>query len=529
MRPVPKQRVSSVVPINAPTGGIDDSSPLSNMGEQFAIEMVNWYPEGTSLRVRDGYREHATNLATNCKTLMAYRPGNPANNKLFACTDSGIYDITVPSASPSIVHPLTNGDVQWTQFSNIAGTWLVGCNGTDPAFLYNGSTWIDFTAEVSPTTPGEIAGLAPTSIIGVLQHKNRLWFIEKDSLTAYYWPLNAVAGTATAFPLGGIAQMGGYLNAIFTWTMDAAYSIDDMMFFQTSNGELLAYGGTDPANAETWFLSARYFAGAPMSRRCQAALNGDMLLMTEFGLVSLAKVVAGQQSFGAKELTTSARIGEVLSEIIRTRSGATGWEVAYSPAMQYFILGIPDFFAGPAIQFIMNATSGAWTTYDLPALTFLEYDGFLYFSDINGRVLRHGDTSADNVLLDGSNGTPVVAAFKQAYSYFGQPTVNKNYKLIRPIFESTVNPSYTLMISPDFEYLTIDDLDDPGSPSTGAAALWGSALWGISLWSPPALSYQEWTGLWGAGYCASLLIKVSTTSKLRYVAAHWAFEAGISI
>lgn len=525
----PQQRVSNNYPITAPVGGLDDASPVANMPPEFAIELVNFFPEGGALRVRDGYREHVTNLPQDGLTLMAYRAGNPTGDKLFVCTNAGIYDATSQTDTPVLVHPLTNGMVNWTQFSNIAGTWLIGCNGTDPAFLYNGTSFIDFVADVTPTSPGEIDGLAPTDIVGVLQHKNRLWFIKKNSLSAYYWPLNAVAGAVTEFPLGGIAQMGGRLNAIFTWTMDAAYSVDDMMFFQTSVGELLSYGGTDPANAETWFLSARYFAGAPLSSRAHTALNGDQLLLTEFGVVSLAKVVAGQQSVGAKELTTSYRISATLTSIIRARAGSTGWEMTYSPSMQYLVLGIPDFVGGVALQYVMNAVTGAWTTFDLPAVTFLEYDGFLYFTDDTGRVLRHGDASADNIALDGSGSTPIEAAFKQAYNYFDQPGVNKHFKLVKPVFEANISPAYRIDISTDFSPLSVKDLNTPGADPSAAGSLWGVGLWDDAVWSPPALAYQEWQGVTGIGYCASLLCKVSTTSALRYVAAMWVYEGGISL
>lgn len=530
MRPASKQRVSSVVSINAPTGGIDDSTPVANMGTEFAIAMLNWYPEGSALRVREGYREQATLIDKPVETLMAYRAVNPANNKLFAVSDDGIYDVTTPGASPTLVKALTNGRVQWTQFGNIAGNWLIGCNGTDPAFLYNGTTWIDFVIDAAPAAPGEIDGLDPTTIVSVVHHKNRIWFTVKDSLTAYYMPLNAVAGVVTAFPLGGIAQQGGYLNTAFTWTMDAGYSVDDMLVFQTSVGELLTYSGTDPSEASTWFLNSRYFAGAPMSRRSHAALNGDMLLMTEFGLVSMAKVAAGQQSAGAKEMTTSARISNALNSLIRARTGATAWEVVYSPSLQYLVLTVPAFSGESPVQYVMNPVTGAWTTFDLPAVTFLEFDGFLYFSDATGRVLRHGGVSLDDVKLDGTGGEQITAGFKQAYDYMGSPGTHKAFKLIKPVFEAQISPAYRIGISADFSPVSYTDLLNPGAADAAASvAIWDVSYWGEGEWAQPLLAFQEWVGLAEVGYCASIIARVQVSATTRYVASNIAFEAGISI
>src|SRR5690606_10684552 len=123
-----------------------------------------------------------------------------------------------------------------------------------------------------------------------------------------------------------------------------------------------------------------------------------------------------------------------LNNLIRARTGSTGWEVVYSPSMQYLVLTVPSFSGEPPLQFIMNPVTGAWTTFSLPSVTFLEFDGFLYFSDNAGRVLRHGDVELDNVALDGTGGEQVVASFKQAYNYFDTPGVSKHYKLIRPVF-----------------------------------------------------------------------------------------------
>lgn len=529
MRDTGKARVSAVASVQAPTSGIDDSSPVANMGTEFAISLVNFYPEGSALRARDGYREQATDLGSTVRTLMAYRAVNPTDNRLFAVTSAGVYDVTIATDAPVLVHPLTNGYVQWTQFGNIAGNWLVGCNGVDAAFLYNGTTWTTFTVSAG-STPGQVTGIVPADIISVCHHKNRVWFLVKDSLTAYYLPLNALSGAAVAFPLGGIAQAGGYANSVFTWTMDAGYSVDDMLVFQTSVGEILVYSGTDPSNASTWFLSARYFAGSPMSRRSQAGLNGDYLLMTEFGLVSLAKVVAGQQGVGARELTTSYRISGALNNLIRARTGSVGWEVVYSPSMQYLILTVPSFSGAPPLQYIMNPVTGAWTTFDLPAVTFIEFDGFVYFSDDAGRVLRHGDVELDNVNLVGTGGEQVVASFKQAYNYFEAPGVNKHYKLVRPVFEAQIRPPYAIALSADFSPLTADDLPTPGGViSDGSTGIWDVTEWGEALWSPPLLAYQEWLGAVDVGYCASIVLKLASGSRTRYVASNVVYEQGVSL
>jgi hypothetical protein len=523
----PKMRVSATSSVQAPVGGLDDTSPISNMSPDFALEMVNWFPEGNSIRARGGYRHHVDNLGAPGKAILAYNGGDTTFSRLFVATDVGIYDISIATDAPALVHPLTDGNVQWIQFSNIAGNFLIGCNGVDPAFLYNGTTWTDFVASGTPTVPGEIDGLDPSDIVDIIAHKSRIWFVEKNTMDVYYWPTSAVAGLATPFPMGGIFTKGGSVNTLFTWTMDAGYSIDDLLIIQSTRGELASYAGIDP---DTDFrIVGRYEVGAPLGRKSNVSLNGDTLLMTEYGLVPMSKISSGAYVLGSLDVTASGRISQSLSQIIRVRmSGTSGWELVSSPALQYVVLSVPEFSGLPPLQYIMNSLTGAWTTYNLPAETFLEYDGMLYFCDNVSSVYRHGDSDLDNVGLDGTGGTGVIAGFKQAYNYFDSPNINKHYKLVRPIFESINAPSYNLNISVDFGPGDVATLNDPG-PVVSGGTTWDSGIWDSSIWSPQAEVYQQWIGVLGTGYSASMIVKVRATTSTRFVASHWAFENGVSL
>lgn len=530
MRQFAKRRVSQVTSVPAPVGGIDDTSPLANMDSRYAVQMKNWFPEAAALRTRFGYRQHATNLPAPGKTLMTYIPGNEANAKLFVATDSGIYDITTPTAAPVLVKALTNGSVNWTQFSNIAGNWLIVCNGVDPACLFNGTSWIDFAASGSPTNPGEISGLAPAAISNVHQHKNRLWFLAANSMTAYYWPLNAVAGAATAFPLGGIMSQGGKLSDLFSWTLDNGVSVDDVMVFQSSRGELAGYEGDDPATVGSWTLRARYFIGAPLGDRANCQVNGDVLLLTNFGVVQLSKVIGGTYMPGAAETTVSSRISKTLNGIVRARQLAVGWEIMSSPSYQYVVLSVPDASGLPTFQYVMNSLTGAWTTFDLPGKTFLEFNGYLYFAHASqGVVYKYGDVTVDNVPLDGGPGSLIDAAFQQAYDYFGDQSTSKHFKLVKPIFDATAFPSYYLKISPDFAPGGINTLNTPTVNTAGDVSAWDAGLWDQAFWSPEAATWQEWVGIEGVGYAASLLLRVACSIDTRFVSSSWVYEPGVSL
>lgn len=525
---IPKSRVSEIDPLVAPTGGIDDTSPIANMSDKFALKMVNWFPESGALRVRSGYRRHVVGLPFPAKTLIKFMGLSGFDDRLFACTDDGIYDVTI-SGQFTKVYTLTEGNCQWAQYSNIAGNWLIVCNGIDNAVIYDGTTWTAFSEVATPAGPGQISGLDPSTIIDVHPHQKRLWFLVRDSMTAYYLPVNEVGGVATAFPMAGGFSRGGYLNSLFTWTIDLGEDTGDILVLQSSEGELAGYSGTDPDTAGAWQLHAKYSVGSPLSRKSTVPHNGDQLLLTNYGLISLSELVGGRHALGEREGTKSGRISRTLNNLVRSRLNSDGWEMADAPSFQYIILSVPEYSGVPSYQFIMNSLTGAWTTFDLPAETFLEYNGMLYFANQNGTVYRHGDSDMDDVGMDGLGGTAVVAGFQQAYSYFKMPNTPKHFKLIRPVFESQMTPQYTLSISTDFSANGgLDDLSTPALKET-TDVVWDNATWDIDVWINRSSVHQEWIGLLGMGYSASLSVKTSSTIETRYVASNWAIEAGTSL
>lgn len=525
-----KRRISEVRPVPAPVRGIDDASSLANMDPAFAISMINWYPKAGALEIRKGFREHATGMASAGKTLMSYiPPTGGADIEMFCCTDDGIYEVTNAGPVGAPVHPLTEGKVSWVQMSNIAGSFLVGCNGVDPAFIYNGTTWTNFTSSATPSAPGEVDGVAPTALKFVQIHHNRLWFLEVDTMSAWYLPINQLAGELTEFPMGGIFTKGGTLESIFSWTVDAGKGVNDVMVLQTSRGEIAGYEGIDPDTLGSFTLMARYYLGAPLGIDSVAHLNGDVLMLTEYGIVPLSGVVNGQYSLGSTDSVTSGRISRSLSSLIKERGLLIGWEMHASPSQQSLFLSIPADEAGDlAFQYVMNTLTGAWTSYDLPAKTFHEHMGILYFTDYDGNVQQYGTVSVDSVKLDGSGGQSIVAGFQQAYDYFGAPTTNKHYKLVKSIFESSSQPNYLVTISPDYSPGGLNLLGLPTLDAT-TVSQWNSAKWDEDRWSPGTLSWQEWIGVEGIGYSASLIIKVRASVPVDYVVTHWVYEQGNSL
>lgn len=525
MKSRPKARVSRVMSVGAPTGGIDDTSSLENMQPQFALEMMNFFPAATELQVRYGYREWATGLPSAARTLMVYSGGTA--DKFLAATDGGIFDITTQGAVGASVKTITNGRINYTMFSNVATQYLIGCNdGSDPNWLYNGTSFTNFVFDATPVNPGEIDGVDPNKWTNVCSHKKRLWFVEENSMTAWYLPVDAVAGVAQPFYLGGVFRRGGKLVNIMTWTIDAGYSVDDILIFQSSNGEIAGFAGTDPSNAGTWWQEAVYYIGAPLGDRGNADLNGDLAMLTSYGLIPLSKIIANTNQSGPSEDALSKRITKTLNDICRERANNPLWEIVTFPTLQYCMVIIPAGSGRPALQLVMNMVTGAWGAFNMPVLTAATFNNFLYFSDDGTKVYLYGLDDVDGVTLAGTGGSAILSGFMQAYYNFGSPEVDKHYKLVRPIFSSVDKPSYTVGISADYEPGGLAGLQDPPTVSSQANNIWDQGLWDQATWSNALTSSYQWDGVQGIGYSAALIVKLRSRTATSYVSANWAFEMG---
>lgn len=134
---MPKQRRSEVKIFGSPIGGWIANRSLSNPqdGPQGAAVLDNFFPTATGAMLRRG-RENVVTLnggADDVLSLFSYNFGN--NEGFFGATDAGIY--TVPTGT-AVYSAVTNGRWNVVQFGATGNTYLIGVNGTDEGFIYDG-------------------------------------------------------------------------------------------------------------------------------------------------------------------------------------------------------------------------------------------------------------------------------------------------------------------------------------------------------------------------------------------------------
>jgi len=337
----------------APVGGWNTRDSQARMGPQFALYMENFFPTAKTVDLRKGATFHATGLPAQGKTLLPWV--GSSGSKLFAATDSGIYDVTSAGTVGASVSTITNGKCIYINFSTTGGSFLMVVNGTDQLRYYNGTAWTTvatFTIGAGPST------LATTDISFINSFKRALFFIKKQSMTFYYLPVDQITGSVTAFPLGAIFGKGGYLVAMGNWTFDGGVGLDDYTVFATSKGQLAIYKGTDPNSSTTWALQGVYDLGEPLGARCFVKYGGDLLFISSTGLWSLTKALVMSQDKDSG--TISGVINEAFSAAASLYSTNFGWQIVCSPADNLLIVNVPITSYTQSQQYVMNLNTKAW-------------------------------------------------------------------------------------------------------------------------------------------------------------------------
>lgn len=496
---------SSVVTLLAPIGGWNRRDPLPSMPATDAIVLDNLIPGVGDVTLRNGHISQATGLGTYVESMMEYAPAT-ASNKMFAATPTDIYNVTnVAPVGAAEVSGLTNGRWQHTMFATSAGHYLVLANGADSVQCYDGSSW---------TVPA-ITGASSANFINVARHAQRLWFVEKDTLDAWYLGTQAISGAATKFPLGSYAKLGGYLVAIGSWTRDGGSGLDDYWIAITSKGEVIIYQGTDPSSTTTWGHVGVFRIPPPIGRRCIINAGSDLGILTATGLMPLSQVLASTLSTQTIVAITD-KISGAFTEYYRRAGTSFGWQVIEFPKKQLLIVNVPYSERSSQYQFVMNIRTGSWcrfTGFDAGCWSLMGDE--LYFGDNTGTVWKYSTDYIDN-------GSTISCVMQQAFSDLGTPHI-KRVVQARPMVRAPTGYTPTVEIRTDY------DTTVPTSSASVAAtdtAQWNSAVWNVDLWQPVSGPRTSWQSVTGIGSTVSPAMRITLNQEFVLNRIDVMFEIG---
>jgi hypothetical protein len=510
-----QKNAANVASIPAPVGGWNARDSIANMEQTDAVTLQNLFPTVSSVVLRGGYQKWATGLGGQVKTLMAYSGG--ATQKFFAAADTSmkIYDVTSSGAvGAAVVSGLSNTAFEYVNVATTGGNYMYAVNGVDKPLLYNGATWTSIDGASTPA----ITGVTTTNLSNVTLFKNRLWFIEKNTLKAWYLPTLSIGGAAQYIDMSAIAKYGGHLVDLDTWTLDSGYGVDDNLVFITSNGEVIVWRGTDPSSAATWALSGVWKLGSPIGKRAMLKWAGDLLLLTYDGLLPLAQSL--QSSRLDPRVALSNKIQGAITQATTDYGGdheAVGWQIVYSAKNNAVWINVPV-ASGQQQQYVMNTITTSWCQFTGWAANCWEIYGDDPYFGGDGFVGKAWTTD----YKDDAN--QIVTNCFQAFNYFGSRGVQKYFTRARPAIFT--NGTSTISMGMNVDFNVQDTATITGTTGTSVAK-WDSALWDTGIWGSDNIVYNLWQGITGLGYCGSIQFKSSSSNaSIEWASTDVVFQTG---
>lgn len=499
---LPRDRAgtSSATVWEAPLKGWNTRDPLARMDPQYARVLDNFYPTVGECQLRGGSSYWNTNQLTgSVSSLHPY-----GSTKLFANGGTGLYDVTAGGVA-TLAAVVTSSDGISVNVANSAGaTFLWYANGAE-VWVYDGAAWAAKTvAEIT-------GGIAIANIVAPWVFKRKIFFIEKNTMNAWFLPTDSIQGRASKLPLN-VFKLGGSLVAGATWTNDGGDGPDDYCAFITSEGEIAVYGGIDPSSSSSWELVGVYRAGRPPSRRCFAKIGGDVCVLTQMGALPLSKLTASDVLRPDIALTDAIRPTiQADLQYVNISNAQPGYGVMLHPTQNALIVNIP--YLNTAYQYVLNVVTGAWCRFTgWSAVGWTTFNGELYFGTSNGYVVKAWTAAQADYLVNAA-ASPITATAVTAYNYFGGRGTLKHIPLLAPLLAFSGPSTVGMGISRDFKdvsavssYLTQD---------LSSFSYWDTAIWDIALWSSDYARSNNWLEVpHTPGYALSLYLQVSTTQAI---------------
>ena len=506
--------------IPAPTGGLNYRDPIAAMTPADALVLTNFIPRQQGCELRKGYQVYADPVALPgdpVEAVFSYKAPNNDDDKVFIAAGGNIYDVTAGGVPVVAVTGTGSTDDEWwtTQFSTAGDTFLLAVSPGAGYWTYStGTGWVDRTL----TTVG-----LPTSVRTVAVWKRRVWFTCLEDQNVYYMDtVDAITGAVTSFPMGSMLRNGGYVSSLINWTMDAGLSIDDYLVAIGTEGDVAVWEGTDPTSAATFQIKGVWYVGpVPRHGVYFTPFGGDVMIVSELGLVPMSRLISGQYSQD-QQIGPASKIQSVFAPLVRRLIDEKYFDVFVVPSSEVLVIKMPA-DGGTYRQFAMNVTTGAWCQFvGIPMRSAAVIGGQLYFGTEDGFTCKGLFGDRDGVDSVGAGGNYVEGDMQTSFQNFGTPAQLKKFGMVRPVFIATAAPSVKLQINTQFLLSPVG-----GSPffSGDDNGIWDASVWNAASWVGQN-TYQAWYGTAGLGYYGSMRMKVRGLPATVFTSAHMMTELG---
>jgi len=513
---VPQQVAQQLqtITIPAPTRGIIQNENEAYMQPGAAVICDNWKPTMKGVSLRGGHDRWCV-LPDAVPIVSGFQYASGNNQRMFAGQATKLYDVT--TVTPVLIKSgQTSGNYVAAQMANQGGDWMIVVNDAGNAPLrFDGAAWVTLNASQIDVDlvkyPGaRVDGGANLSY--VCKYRNRLFFIELNSMNAWYLGLNSVGGNLEMIPLSGAATKGGKLLFCASWSIDAGDGIDDKLVFCTDLGELLIFTGSNPADPANWRQEGRYQMSPPLGMNAHLAVGGDLLIATVDGIMPTSGAITKDRAELELAAITRAIKPMWREEAIDKRDKP--WTMCKWDEYGGIFTTLPGDLPGKQKCLVVNAATGAWARFTgWDCMCFMRMRGDMFFGTQLGVVMQ-----ADRGGYD--DGKPYVATLVGGWEMFQSPSQTVTWRQSRASFSARAGEPFTPQLSATTDYVVTLPTPPPAGPDPGVLDLWDQGLWGDAIWDggvppKPVVRNTGWVSIGQTGYSHAPVVQVTVAQAAK--------------
>ena len=257
-----------------------------------------------------------------------------------------------------------------------------------------------------------------------------------------------------------------------------------------------------------WFIGK-----VPDGRRVGVEDGGDLLLLSIFGVTSLAALMAGLNP--AKiERSVAAKISRFIRDSIKDKIDLPYWEIKPLREESLLVVNSPKLVNENSIQYALNLnrlgeeSGGGWGLLrDLPATTWESYNAETFFGTPTGTVCQFTG-ALDNVDINGDGGDPVNFSGLLRFTNYNDPR-EKQVQYAEANFLTTNVLEVGTRAVYDFD---VSEGVTPASGIDDGSAKWDISNWDQAVWSGISTS-RRIEGNLGYGRSVAIAVRGSVVDR----------------
>jgi len=559
-----------------PSGGLNTIQAGGEMPPRDAISLFNLVQSELGMRVRNGYAEWVTGITglsgNEIRTIIPYNGTTVASNdKLFACTDTGIWDCSASTQTPTqmIVFPNQTSRAGYGIYytlTNSAGNFLMYCDEDNGYYVYvqNGAFWAKAYQQDGVTAwasgqavvvgnlrtsnsnlyiatsagntgasapvgivqsfndgavtwqwvPG-VLGVDPAQFVFVMYWKAHTIFAQKNTQNAWYLTTagGAFQGQAIVFPVAAQSKHGGFLVGLWNWSLSGDVAgLNNFLVLIFSSGDIAIYQGDTIASVGFRLYGVWWVGGVVAGRKIATEFGGDIVILGAQGAIPLSKIMLGIVATDRSQYLTS-KITTLFNTYFQLYGSNIGWSIDLDTTNNTLMINVPAFpgQGQPSLQLAMSISQRSWSVFpDLPMWSGVTWNGTYYIGTNDGRVVRFTGF-VDNITLANPAGTGnnINYSLLTSFQNLGSGK-KKQVHFIRPIITSDGVPNYQAVARYDYDISAQGAL---GAPVLAGGSLWDVALWDSGIWGGDYNESQQISDAAGIGAHVAIGLRGSSNGK----------------